>query len=422
MSAGSGIHHSEMNASATADVHLVQMWVLPDTDGIEPGYEQHDLNDALAGGGLVAVASGRATTARSRSTSATPRCSSVASTPASRSWSRDARTCTCSSPSATPTSTAPARSPPATRRASPTRAAHAHRRDRRAPRCWSGRRRSSVRVVAVDWSGRKQRRAARDLAGRGGRRRAGPARGRPHPRRSGRSPRGARRHRRAISSSASTSRSRCRRGSSPRRGSTTVDDLWAAAARDGDRWLRGVRAAVLGTTRPHPSRSPRAPAGHRGRDRRVRRDPPEVDVPGRRRRQRRHRLGPRLPGARPPPARRLRDLAVRRRAHAARRRGLSARLHRRGREDRHPAAGCPPRPAVPRARSGAAPAARSRATTRSTRPSPRWSWPPTATISRRSRRRKTRPRGSKAGSGCPAIRRARRGAVRPRRRCSRRCR
>ena len=59
MSAGSGIRHSEMNASATADVHLVQMWVLPDTDGIEPGYEQRDLNDALASGGLVAVASGQ---------------------------------------------------------------------------------------------------------------------------------------------------------------------------------------------------------------------------------------------------------------------------------------------------------------------------------------------------------------------------
>lgn len=59
MSAGRGIRHSEMNASASADVHLVQMWVLPDTRGIEPSYEQRDLNDALAGGGLVAVASGR---------------------------------------------------------------------------------------------------------------------------------------------------------------------------------------------------------------------------------------------------------------------------------------------------------------------------------------------------------------------------
>jgi redox-sensitive bicupin YhaK (pirin superfamily) len=59
MSAGRGIRHSEMNASATADVHLVQMWVLPDTQGIEPGYEQRDLTDALAGGGLVVVASGQ---------------------------------------------------------------------------------------------------------------------------------------------------------------------------------------------------------------------------------------------------------------------------------------------------------------------------------------------------------------------------
>jgi redox-sensitive bicupin YhaK (pirin superfamily) len=59
MSAGSGIRHSEMNASATTDVHLVQMWVLPDTQGIDPSYEQRDVNDALAAGGLVAVASGR---------------------------------------------------------------------------------------------------------------------------------------------------------------------------------------------------------------------------------------------------------------------------------------------------------------------------------------------------------------------------
>jgi redox-sensitive bicupin YhaK (pirin superfamily) len=59
MSAGRGIRHSEMNASASADVHLVQMWVLPDTEGIDPGYEQRDLTDALDGGGLVVVASGQ---------------------------------------------------------------------------------------------------------------------------------------------------------------------------------------------------------------------------------------------------------------------------------------------------------------------------------------------------------------------------
>ncbi len=59
MSAGTGILHSEKNPSTSNDVHFVQMWVLPDTQGIAPGYEQLDINDALAGGGLVAIASGQ---------------------------------------------------------------------------------------------------------------------------------------------------------------------------------------------------------------------------------------------------------------------------------------------------------------------------------------------------------------------------
>ena len=58
MSAGTGISHSEMNPSPDVPTHSVQMWVLPDTQGIEPGYEQHDVNDQLAEGELVAVASG----------------------------------------------------------------------------------------------------------------------------------------------------------------------------------------------------------------------------------------------------------------------------------------------------------------------------------------------------------------------------
>ena len=58
MSAGTGIRHSEMNPSPTDDVHFVQMWVPPDTEGVEPGYEQLDVNDRLAAGGLVTVASG----------------------------------------------------------------------------------------------------------------------------------------------------------------------------------------------------------------------------------------------------------------------------------------------------------------------------------------------------------------------------
>jgi redox-sensitive bicupin YhaK (pirin superfamily) len=58
MSAGTGIRHSEMNPSPDEAVHFVQMWVLPDTAGVQPGYEQADVNDALARGGLVAVAGG----------------------------------------------------------------------------------------------------------------------------------------------------------------------------------------------------------------------------------------------------------------------------------------------------------------------------------------------------------------------------
>ena len=59
MSAGRGIRHSEMNASDSEPVHFVQMWVLPDTAGVDPGYEQRDVNEALATGRLVPIASGK---------------------------------------------------------------------------------------------------------------------------------------------------------------------------------------------------------------------------------------------------------------------------------------------------------------------------------------------------------------------------
>ncbi len=59
MSAGRGIRHSEMNASDSEPVHFVQMWVLPDSAGVDPGYEQRDINEALAGGQLVPIASGK---------------------------------------------------------------------------------------------------------------------------------------------------------------------------------------------------------------------------------------------------------------------------------------------------------------------------------------------------------------------------
>jgi quercetin 2,3-dioxygenase len=58
MSAGTGIWHSEMNAGAEP-VHFVQMWVLPDTERIDPGYQQLDVNAELDRGGLVPIASGK---------------------------------------------------------------------------------------------------------------------------------------------------------------------------------------------------------------------------------------------------------------------------------------------------------------------------------------------------------------------------
>jgi len=58
MSAGTGIRHSERNPSPVEDVRFVQMWVLPDAEGIAPGYEQVDVNAALDAGGLVTVAGG----------------------------------------------------------------------------------------------------------------------------------------------------------------------------------------------------------------------------------------------------------------------------------------------------------------------------------------------------------------------------
>jgi redox-sensitive bicupin YhaK (pirin superfamily) len=59
MSAGTGIWHSEMNPRQNKEVHFIQMWAPPDTERINPSYEQLDINGELDRGGLVPIASGR---------------------------------------------------------------------------------------------------------------------------------------------------------------------------------------------------------------------------------------------------------------------------------------------------------------------------------------------------------------------------
>ena len=56
MTAGSGIAHSEYNHSDQEDVHLLQIWILPERAGIPPSYEQTAFPEAERRGRLRLVA------------------------------------------------------------------------------------------------------------------------------------------------------------------------------------------------------------------------------------------------------------------------------------------------------------------------------------------------------------------------------
>jgi len=57
MSAGSGIRHSEFNHSKQEPVHFLQIWVVPDREGISPRYDQKTFSDSEKRGRLRLIGS-----------------------------------------------------------------------------------------------------------------------------------------------------------------------------------------------------------------------------------------------------------------------------------------------------------------------------------------------------------------------------
>ena len=56
MSAGTGVQHSEFNHAAQQQTHFLQIWILPERQGIAPSYEQCTLDHSLQRGALALIA------------------------------------------------------------------------------------------------------------------------------------------------------------------------------------------------------------------------------------------------------------------------------------------------------------------------------------------------------------------------------
>lgn len=57
MSAGTGISHSEYNASQSEPVHFLQIWIMPEHTGLKPGYEQRAFSFDQKRGRFTLIAS-----------------------------------------------------------------------------------------------------------------------------------------------------------------------------------------------------------------------------------------------------------------------------------------------------------------------------------------------------------------------------
>lgn len=57
MSAGTGIQHSEYNASNSENVHFLQIWIIPEKNGLQPSYEQINFTEDQKEGKLKLVGS-----------------------------------------------------------------------------------------------------------------------------------------------------------------------------------------------------------------------------------------------------------------------------------------------------------------------------------------------------------------------------
>jgi redox-sensitive bicupin YhaK (pirin superfamily) len=57
MTAGTGVSHSEANPSPENSVHLLQIWIMPQKQGLKPGYEQKFFSEDQKEGSMCLIAS-----------------------------------------------------------------------------------------------------------------------------------------------------------------------------------------------------------------------------------------------------------------------------------------------------------------------------------------------------------------------------